>query len=165
MKMNREERDRLNAEVIRELAANSAGSRFPLNQAVSALKLRSKDQSLIAGDDAMSSGLLDLFEATSISATAAINAHGGVSSDNSGIRELLVDLWSRAEAARSLIFDVQDVFEGEDKRVRLADICETARVLAPEAIAVAMQLSVPVEEYIEFAEGILARTKGPSVGC
>jgi hypothetical protein len=91
--------------------------------------------------------------------------HGGVSSDNSGIRELLVDLWSRAEAARSLIFDVQDVFEGEDKRVRLADICETARVLAPEAIAVAMQLSVPVEEYIEFAEGILARTKGPSVGC
>ena len=159
MKLNRDERDRLNAEVLRELAANSAGSRFPLNQSVSALKLKSKVQSATVGDDAMIRGLLELFEVTSISATAAIKVLEGGASDNSGIRDLLVDLWSRAEAGRGLIFDVQSVFEGEDKRVRLADICETARVLAPEAIAVAMQLSVPVEEYVEFAEGVLAQIR------
>jgi|GEM_PF-3269867 len=167
MKMNREERDRLNTEVLGEVTATSLGSRFPLNQSVSALKIKNKDQPVTAGEEsnAMLHGLLDLFEVTSISATAAIRMIGAAPSDNSGTRDLLVDLWSRAEAGRSLIFDVQNVYEGEERRSRLADICETARVLAPEAIAVAMQLSVPVEQYIEFAEGVLARTKGSSVGA
>jgi hypothetical protein len=162
MKMNRDDRDRMNADVLKEVTGNSSDSRFPLNQAVTVLKQKNRDQSaeFIASKDAMLSGLLDLFEATSISSTVAIKLLGGVSSDNSGIRDLLVDLWTRAEAGRSLIFDAQNVFEGEEKRDRIADICETARVLAPEAIAVAMQLSVPVEQYIEFAEGVLALTKG-----
>ena len=163
MKMDREERDRLNAEVLGEVTAMPSYSRFPLNQSVSALKIKNKDRSAMEEDrgaDAMLRGLLDLFEVTSISAIAAIRMLGAAPSDNSGTRDLLVDLWSRAEAGRSLIFDVQNVYEGEERRGRLADICETARVLAPEAIAVAMQLSVPVEQYVEFVEGILARTKG-----
>lgn len=159
MSINREGRDQLIAKVISDLRAVAVSSRFPLNEAVSILSAKSAAEIAKGGtpEELLLMGLLDLFEVTSISAAQAIKSLHNITNDDSGVRDLLVDLWSRAEAGRSLVFDVQGVFSGEDKAQRLADISETARVLAPETIAVAMHLSVPVDKYVEFAEGVLGR--------
>ena len=99
--------------------------------------------------------ILDLFEVTSVSAAVAIKRLGSSAADTSGIRDALVDLWARAEAARSLVFDVLGVWTGEERECRVVDIWETARLLAPDAIATAMRLSEPVSQYVEFASKVI----------
>jgi alkylation response protein AidB-like acyl-CoA dehydrogenase len=107
--------------------------------------------------------VLDLFEVTSVSAALAIKRLGGRADDMSGIRDALVDLWGRAEAARSLLFDVDAVWTGVERDARQGDLCETARLLAPDAIAIAMRLSEPVSQYVEFASKVV-KPQGQGAG-
>jgi hypothetical protein len=97
-----------------------------------------------------------LLDATSVSAGLAIKKITKLGDDSSGIRDSLVDLWGRTEAARCLIFDVESVFGGSEAESRIADLWETARLLAPDAIAIAMRLSEPVEQYVAFAAEVFS---------
>lgn len=99
--------------------------------------------------------LLDLFEVTSVSAAVAIKRHGSSGADVSGIRDALVELWTRAEAARSLVFDVLAIWKGRERGIRKEDLVETARLLAPDAIAIAMRLREPVSQYVEFTSKVV----------
>lgn len=148
--MARDERDAVMCSLREELESVEPPARFPLDVAVRCMQQRQgvvRPQQL--GD------VLDLFEVTSVSAAIAIKRLGGTTDDQSGIRDALVDLWARAEAARSLIFDVDAVWTGAEREARQGDILETARLLAPDAIAIAMRLSEPVSQYVEFASEVI----------
>jgi hypothetical protein len=129
-------------------------SRFPLDAAV-----RCMQQKRGSVEPQRLGNVLDLFEATSVSAAIAIKRLGGTADDLSGIRDALVDLWGRAEAARSLLFDVEAVWTGVERDARQGDIWETARLLAPDAIAIAMRLSEPVSQYVEFASEVIRQER------
>ena len=150
----RDSRDAGVAALRQELDAHVAASRFPLDGAVQRIRAGCaiSEIALPAHDIA---SLLDLFEVTSVSAALAIKRLGTSANDTSGIRDALVDLWGRAEAARSLLFDVLTVWQGSERAERVADLRETARLLAPDAIAIAMRLSEPVSQYVEFASKVI----------
>lgn len=145
--MARTERDVGMSSLRAELERLVSTSRFPLDAAVGFIEQRRGVQQQL-GD------LLDLFEVTSVSAALAIKRLGGMADDPSGIRDALVDLWVRAEAARSLFFDLKSVWTDVEDDDRRQDLCETARLLAPDAIAIAMRLSEPVSQYVEFASKV-----------
>lgn len=156
----RQERDAVMSTLRRELEAAQPTSRFPLDSAVVGMRKhqRSERMSRALGNLA---DALDLFEVTSVSAALAIKDLGSVANDTSGIRDALVDLWGRAEAARSLLFDVEAVWTGSARGERELDLWETARLLAPDAIAIAMRLSEPVSQYVEFASKVIG-SAGPA---
>jgi hypothetical protein len=159
--MARAERDVGMSALRGELEVLVPTSRFPLDAAVECIR-RIQQQRGPAGQQRLGS-LLNLFEATSVSAALAIKRLGGKADDISGIRDALVDLWARAEAARSLVFDVDTVWSGAERNVRQGDLWETARLLAPDAIAIAMRLSEPVSQYVEFASKVIEQ-EGPAAG-
>lgn len=142
-----------------DLAGSSAG--FPLDEAVTLAHVQADEREragATSGPDNLSR-LLMLFDVTSASAALAIKKLGKAAEDASGIRDALVDLWGRAEAARCLLFDAQDIYGGAEASTRILDLWETARLLAPDAIAIAMRLSEPVSKYVEFVAQVL--TKAP----
>jgi hypothetical protein len=157
----REGREQVLATLRRELDSKAAASRFPLDGAVQTIQ-RGQSQGVSAQPQEFLAPLLDLFEVTSVSAALAIKRLGSTTSDASGIRDALVDLWGRAEAARSLLFDVLTVWAGDERDERITDLWETARLLAPDAIAMAMRLSEPVSQYVEFASKVIGQGGGAS---
>jgi len=161
----RDQRDNVLTKLREDLEASAADSRLPLDSAVAAT-LRMREQVRVDGtassdESGAVAQLLDLFEVTSVSAALAIK-HAGVSaSDTTGTRDALVDLWGRSEAARSLAFDALTVWTGQERQDREADLWETARLLAPDAIAIAMGLSEPVSQYVEFASKVINMGQSP----
>ncbi|MFN4896259.1 MAG: hypothetical protein ACK5GN_13470 [Pseudomonadota bacterium] len=153
--MLREERDVFISTLRGQLETSYPSARFPLDVAVAQIgklkRAENQDQAAHFSD------LLDLFEVTSVSAALAIKRLGIAANDTSGIRDALVELWGRAEAARSLLFDVLAVWTSTERRERQEDLWETARLLAPEAIAIAMRLSEPVSQYVEFASKVISQ--------
>jgi hypothetical protein len=157
----RECRDELVATLRQQLEMLEGTSRFPLDRAVQHIqRQRSPVDDAIAQQHLLD--VLNLFEVTSVSAALAIKGLGSSINDTSGIRDALVDLWGRTEAARSLLFDVLSVWAGDERNERTLDIWETARLLAPDAIAIAMRLSEPVSQYVEFASKVISQ--GSMVG-
>lgn len=152
----RNESDKLQGVLRGGLESVTGSSRFPLDSGVKTLQQLASSFSYPLDEPLMD--LLGLFDVTSVSAAVAIKRLGGLAAgDTSGIRDALVDLWGRAEAARSLLFDVLTVHSGSSRAERMADLWETARLLAPDAIATAMRLSEPVSQYIEFASKVIDR--------
>ena len=149
--MDRGETDSFVVNLRSELYAGA--SSFPLDQAVTKVTAQRSERENTASSlkDQSLHQLLMLLDATSVSAGLAIKKLAKLGDDSSGIRDSLVDLWGRAEAARCLLFDVQSVFGGSEAESRIADLWETARLLAPDAIAIAMRLSEPVDRYVAFA--------------
>lgn len=152
----RQQREVVISTLRAELEVSVPGSRFPLDSAVQ--RIQHQALSVVVGDSKSAlSDLLNLFEATSVSAALAIKRLTSAANDTSGIRDALVDLWSRAEAARSLLFDMSEVWVGDERTEREGDLWETAKLLAPDAIAIAMRLSEPVSQYVEFASKVIGR--------
>jgi hypothetical protein len=154
--MDRKETDSFVSTLRGELSTHASG--FPLDQAVVKVVAQRADRekAFSASKPKSLSALLMLLDATSVSAGLAIKKIAKLGDDSSGIRDSLVDLWGRAEAARCLLFDVHDVFAGSEAESRIADLWETARLLAPDAIAIAMRLSEPVEQYVAFAAEVFS---------
>ncbi len=158
----RQERDLVISTLRAELELRASHSRFPLDNAVQ--KIQSRALSALVGDSERAfSDLLNLFEATAVSAAVAIKRFASTANDTSGIRDALVDLWSRAEAARSVLFDTLEVWVGAERKEREEDLWETARLLAPDAIAIAMRLSEPVSQYVEFASKVIGQDQASKV--
>jgi hypothetical protein len=106
--------------------------------------------------------ILVLLDITSTGASLAIKQLGKVGDDTTGIRDALVDLWGRCEAARCLWFDTQQLFTGEEAKSRIEDLWETAKLVPPDAIAIAMRLSETVAQYVEFASKVIALAPPPA---
>ncbi len=153
--MERTTIDDLCSELQRAVASGGSRATFPLDTAVQmALQQKNREQLKEIGADPALGDLLTLLDVTSVSAAAAIKGLASSGDDATGIRDALVDLWGRAEAARCLWLDSQTAFTGEEGAERVLDVWETARLLAPDAIAVAMRLSEPVAQYVEFASKV-----------
>jgi hypothetical protein len=143
---------------LRNELAGGASS-FPLDQAVTKVVAQRSDRDKVASSSRVQNlgQLLMLLDATSVSAALAIKKLTKLGDDSSGIRDALVDLWGRSEAARCLLFDVQLTFAGSEAESRISDLWETARLLAPDAIAIAMRLSEPVDGYVSFAAQVFSQ--------
>lgn len=157
--MERTEFDRMLHELRDALRSAPDGHRFPLNAAVTGVVAQGATRKAVVAakpevsDSAL--GLLAIFDATAVSAAVALKRISETHDDRSGLTTALVDLWGQAEAARCLWFDHFRVFTGEDSRVRDEALKETARLLAPEAIALAMRLQEPVAQYVEFVSKVV----------
>jgi hypothetical protein len=158
--MKRELFDRLLDEVKNVVLATAEGHRFPLNAAVAAVMLQSHARTAAAASQPEISqnslGLLALFDATTVSAALAIKRVSQTHDDATGLTTGLVDLWGQAEAARCLWFDRCSVFSGEESLLRERALEETARLLAPEAIALAIRLQEPVAQYVDFVSKVVS---------
>jgi hypothetical protein len=157
--MDRTEFDRMAHELRDALRSAPDGHRFPLNAAVTGVLTQVAARKAAAAakpevsDDAL--GLLAIFDATAVSAAVALKQISETHDDRTGLTTALVDLWGQAEAARCLWFDKYRVFTGEDSQLREEALKETARLLAPEAIALAMRLQEPVAQYVEFVSKVV----------
>jgi len=136
----------------------AGGSRFPLDTVLghAQQQLASRKGLVSLQASAGLPELLMLIDVTAISAARAIKRVAASGDDTTGVRDALVDLWGRAEASRCLLIDCQGLFSGEERAQRLTDLWESARLLAPDAIAIAMRLSEPVSQYVEFASKVMA---------
>lgn len=164
--------DQIQASLRSAVDQAAAHSRFPLDVALTCAHGQSAERAVLCHGAVQSKNaaqqeelrnLLTLLDVTSTSAGLAIKRIGKQGDDTSGIRDALVDLWGRAEAARCLWFDTQHLFSGEEVADRIDDLWETSRLLAPEAIAIAMRLSEPVVQYVEFASKFVK--EAPRVGA
>jgi hypothetical protein len=156
--MERSEFDRMLNELKDALRSAGDGHRFPLDAALTGVVAQFGSRKVVVtnsevSDDAL--GLLALFDATAVSAAVALKRISETHDDRSGLTSALVDLWGQAEAARCLWFDHFGVFSGEASRLRGEALKETARLLAPEAIALAMRLQEPVAQYVEFVSKVV----------
>ncbi len=148
--------------VVEELRghAEKAGelSRFPLDVVLGhALKQGASRKGLVKSQaEPGLSDLLTLIDVTAVGAARAIKRIAASGDDSTGVRDALVDLWGRAEAARCLLVDSQGLFSGSEAAERVMDLWETGRLLAPDAIAIAMRLSEPVGQYVDFASKVMA---------
>jgi hypothetical protein len=148
--------------VVEELRghAEKAGelSRFPLDAVLGhALKQGASRKGLVKSQSEPGlSDLLTLIDVTAVGAARAIKRIAASGDDITGVRDALVDLWGRAEAARCLLVDSQGVFSSAEAADRVMDLWETGRLLAPDAIAIAMRLSEPVGQYVDFASKVMA---------
>ena len=149
--MDREKLDSLLSELKKSVESSSAGHLFPLNAAVVGVATqRDARRSLDARISERELDLLALFDVTSVSASLAVKSVSRTHSDTTGITTALVDLWGQAEAARCLWLDQHSLFSGEAAKARGEALQETARLLAPEAISLAIRLGEPVVQYVEF---------------
>jgi len=154
--MNREKLDSLLSELKNSVERSSEGHLFPLNAAVVSVSAqrdvrRSMDDKI--PDKELD--LLALLDATSVSASLAVKNVSRAHSDTTGMTTALVDLWGQAEAARCLWLDQHTLFSGEAARERGEALRETARLLAPEAISLAIRLGEPVVQYVEFVSKVV----------
>ena len=156
-----------------KLDGDIAVGMFPLDGAVRFIEqergarvdLCASVQQEVQREDSPMLALLELIDATSLSAACAIKKLGALGEDDSsGVKTALIDLWGRAEASRCLWFDIQQgASGGSDSLVRLEDLWESARLLAPEALEIAMRLGSSAGQYVEFATKTLS--KAPVVKC
>lgn len=150
-------------QIVEELRARveKAGgqTRFPLDAVLAGAAQQSALRKSLVGSKANPAfaELLALLDVTAVSAARAIKRLAASGDDATGVRDALVDLWGRAEAARCLLIDSLGVFSGDEATSRIMDLWETARLLAPDAIAIAMRLSEPVSQYVEFASKVMAQ--------
>jgi hypothetical protein len=155
--MDREQFDRLQSELKVRVGGLAHDRAFPLNAAVEAIVAQHQarfemTRSRIQEQDLR---LLELFDITSVSATFAIRAFSKKGDDTSGISGALVDLWTQSEAARCLWFDCFASSGQAKVGVEVEALRETAKLLAPEAIAVAIRMQEPVSQYVEFVSKVL----------
>lgn len=134
---------------------------FPLEGALEAAIGRKSVTQAAIGSIAASSDrkaqaldLLMLLDSTSVGASLAVKRVAQRGDDVSGITTALVDLWGQAEAARSLWFDLYVRFAADAEAGREPALLETARLLGPRAVSIAMQLHEPVAQYIEFVSKV-----------
>jgi hypothetical protein len=158
--MKREVFDRLLDELKGAVLATAEGHRFPLNAAVAAVMLQGNSRAAATASKPEISqsalGLLALFDVTTVSAALAIKDVSRTHDDTTGLTTGLVDLWGQAEAARCLWFDQYAVFSGGESHLREVALQETARLLAPEAIALAIRLQEPVAQYVDFVSKVVS---------
>jgi hypothetical protein len=163
--MERVQFDQVVAELRDHAEKVGEQSRFPLDAVLSrALGQDAARKGLVNAQTAPGlSELLMLIDVTAVSAARAIKRLAASGDDTTGVRDALVDLWGRAEAARCLLVDSQSLFSGAEATERIIDLWETGRLLAPDAIAIAMRLSEPVGQYVDFASKVM--TAAPSQGA
>ncbi len=157
--MNREEFDQLQSELKSALGGAAKEHTFPLNAAVEAIVAQherrlavSRARAEVLDEDLR---LLELFDMTSVSAALAIRALSKKSDDTSGISTALVDVWTQSEAARCLWFDRFASGGQAEMGVKVEALRETAKLLAPEAIAVAIRMREPIAQYVEFVSKVV----------
>jgi hypothetical protein len=136
------------------IAISSGVNRLPLNRALEIAQGELKGE-YASGEDRKLANLLTLFEVTAVSAASGISGLANAGVDTTGFRDALVDLWVRSEAARSLLFDLKEGCSGEGYAERLEDLFESARVIVPEAIALAMRVAEPVDSFVGFSSEVL----------
>lgn len=157
--MNRDEFDKLHSDLRASVSGATSEHAFPLNAAVEAVLAQHQSRLAATGSrkDASEQDLrlLELFDVTSISAGLAIHALSKKGDDASGISTALVDLWTQSEAARCLWFDRFVVASEAEIAARAEALRETAKLLAPEAIAVAIRMREPVAQYVEFVSKVV----------
>lgn len=149
--------NRWRIELERSFTASAAClgvTRLPLNRALEIAQADPKGE-YDSIDDRKLACLLTLFEVTALSAASGISGLANAGGDTSGLSDALVDLWVRSEAARSLIFDLKDGGVGEGYAERLEDLFESARIIVPEAIALAMRVAEPVDSFVMFSGTVL----------
>jgi hypothetical protein len=158
--MEREQLDSLRDELRKAVEVSTAGL-FPLEGSLakahaSKAQIVEKVASLpLSGSArAVAVDLLLLLDSTSIGAALAVKRVSNRGGDVSGITTALVDLWGQAEAARSLWFDHFVRFPQDMEAGREPALLETARLLGPRAVSIAMQLHEPVPQYIEFVSKV-----------
>jgi len=157
--MNREALDRLQGELKASVDGASSAHVFPLNAAVHAALAQHQarvDAARARPDMAEQDlRLLELFDITSVSAALAIRSLSKRGDDASGVATALVDLWTQAEAARCLWFDRFSSTSADDSRAKGEALRETAKLVAPEAIAVAIRMRESVAQYVEFVSKVV----------
>ncbi len=157
--MDREALDKLQSELKTGVSSAPGGNAFPLNAAVEAVIAQHQGRiaatKASAGVSEQDLRLLELFDITSVSAALAIRALSKRTEDTSGISTALVDLWTQSEAARCLWFDRFGSTSAEEVGVKVEALTETAKLLAPEAIAVAIRMREPVAQYVEFVSKVV----------
>jgi len=147
---------------LRSAVEVPGGGAFPLDAAVRVAQAQERTRrDLISGasgargvteDDLH---VLAMFDITSASAAIAIRKLAADDAESAGITTALVDLWGRSEAGRCLWFDAHSLFSGDEAAERSRAAKESARLLAPEAIAIAFRLSTPVVQYVEFVSKVI----------
>lgn len=157
--MNREALDKLQGELKASVDVATSAHVFPLNAAVHATlaQHQARVDAARARPDVADQDLrlLELFDITSVSAALAIRALSKRGDDASGIATALVDLWTQSEAARCLWFDRFSATSADDSRAKGEAIRETAKLLAPEAIAVAIRMRESAAQYVEFVSKVV----------
>lgn len=157
--MDREEFDRLQDELKTTLGGVTSDHAFPLNAAVEAMLAQHEKRLKATRERAdvheQDLRLLGFFDITSVSATVAIRALSKRNDDTSGISTALVDLWTQSQAARCLWFERFASGGGAEADGKVEALEETAKLLASEAIAVAIRMRQPVTQYVEFASKVV----------
>lgn len=158
--MKREVLDSLRDELRSAVESATAGV-FPLEGALAAAisrkgAVQAAISGIVASDDRKSQALelLTLLDSTSVGASLAVKRVSQRGDDVAGITTALVDLWGQAEAARSLWFDLYVLYSSDIETGREPALLETARLLGPRAVSIAMQLHEPVAQYIEFVSKV-----------
>jgi hypothetical protein len=130
------------------------GDVFPLEAVVTAVKKHQPHREKAFEDCAAATPdsqlLLLALDATAVAASLAIKALAHDERGAAGVREDLVDIWGRSQAARSLWFDA--VVNGHQGGLRQSQ--ETLIRLASEAIGVSKRLGCEAAQYIEFTSKI-----------
>ena len=161
--MDRHEFDRLQDELKATIGGVTSDHAFPLNAAVEAM-LAQHDKRLKATRERADVHerdlrLLGFFDVTSVSATAAIRVLSKKNDDTSGISTALVDLWTQSQAARCLWFERFAGGGGAEVDGKVEALEETAKLLASEAIAVAIRMRQPVTQYVEFVSKVVLSSR------
>lgn len=151
-------RERLHAAV-----AASSTSIFPLEQALSYAKQAQQERVALITTAGVApekveaaANLLALLHSTTVGATLAVKRVSERKVDVAGISTALVDLWGMAEAGMALWYDTFVQFSADTEAGREVALRETVRLLAPEAVSIAIQLHEPIPQYVEFASKIAA---------
>jgi len=160
LEMGRAAFESLREDLRRGVEASATGL-FPLEAALSQAQAKREGFASLATALGVSSGsqedaieLLMLLDSTSVGTAIAVKrvAQGGA--DSSGITSALVDLWGQAEAARCLWYDHFVRFPSDSGTGREPSLVETARLLGPQAVAIAARLHEPLSQYIEFVSKV-----------
>lgn len=158
--MDRDEFDRLRDELKTTVGNVAEVCAFPLNAAVEAVVAQHERRlaATLARADVQERDLrlLEFFDITSIGATLAIRGLSKKNDDSSDISTALVDVWTQSEAARCLWFD-RFARKGEAEVGDNAQALEeTAKLLASEAIGVAIRMRESVVQFVEFVAKVVS---------
>ena len=158
--MNRDNFDLLLKELHAAVVASTV-LLFPLDEALK--QARAQDATRVALKEKLCAAIpgcradmemLVLFDSTSVGAAIAVKRISAQGKDQIGITTALADLWGQAEAARSLWYEHFVQFPSDLGASRGEALLETARLLGPSAVAIAIQISEPVVQYVEFVSKV-----------
>lgn len=160
VEMSHEMFDALRDKLKSSVAAGSKAV-FPLEDALrEASACRAEMVALVAAlgvashNAEVATNLLTIMNSASVGAAIAVKRVSERGGDSAGITSALVDLWGQAEAARALWFDTFVQFPGDVEAGREPALRETARLLGPQAVAIATQLHEPISQYIDFVSKV-----------